>query len=137
VCGCRPDELHHLGANLQDPESYDYGKNGLAQVLRNFHRHLWKTSPGRWKKRQVIPCLAGRTSMVVMGNGEVSSCEMLPPVADLRRQSWREIRSSPGFQRQLGDIAAGKCHCTHNCAMFDSILFSPKQLARLAWQPIE
>lgn len=134
------DELHRLGREIfRIQETYDYGTNDVAaHVLRNFHRYLWKTSLRTLEeKRQVIPCLAGRTSMVVMGNGEVSSCEMLPPVADLRRQSWREIKKSPAFRQQLSDIAAGKCHCTHNCAMFDSILFSPGQLARLVRQPIE
>ena len=134
------DELRRLGREIfAIQESYGYGTNRLAaHVLRNFHRYVWTTSLRILEeKRQVVPCLAGRTSVVVMGNGEVSSCEMLPPVGNVRHSSWRDIHSSEAFQDQLADIAAGKCHCTHNCALFDSILFSPRQLPRLAWQPNE
>jgi len=134
------DELRRLGREIfAIQESYDYGKGRIAgHVLRNFHRYLWKVSLRTLEeRRQVIPCLAGRAHMVVMGDGAVSSCEMLPAVGDLRRQSWQEVRTSPAFAQQVADITAGKCHCTHNCAMFDSIWFNPRQLPRLAWQTID
>jgi hypothetical protein len=59
---------------------------------------------------------------------------MLPAVGDIRQNSWQEIEHSESFQHQLRDIAAKKCHCTHNCAMFDSILFNPTHLPHLIYQ---
>jgi MoaA/NifB/PqqE/SkfB family radical SAM enzyme len=132
-------ELRRLGREIfKVQETYDYGRGPLAaHVLRNFHRYVWNLSLRTLEeKRQVIPCLAGRAHMVVMGDGGVSSCEMLPPVGDLRRQSWAEIKASAALEGQVAGIRAGKCHCTHNCAMLDSIWFSPARLPHLAWQTV-
>ena len=104
-------------------------------MLRNFHRYLWKVSLRTLEEeRQVIPCLAGRAHMVVMGTGAVSSCEMLPAVGNIKQQSWSDIRASDAFRQQVADIKAGKCHCTHNCAMFDSIFFNPRNIPKLLHQ---
>ena len=133
------EELRKLGHEISAiQETYDYGNNPLAaRVLRNFHRYLWKVSLRTLEeKRQVISCLAGKTQMVVMGDGRVSSCEMLEPVGDLRAQGWDEIKESEAFKAQVADIVAGKCHCTHNCAMFDSIFFNPRNIPKLLHQTV-
>lgn len=119
--------------------TYDYGRNPLsAQILRNYHRFLWKTSLATIEeKRQVIPCQAGKFHKVVFGDGSVSSCEMLPPIGNIRSQSWSDIMESDAFKKQLKSIEAGECHCTHNCAMLGSILFNPAQAIKLAKQTIE
>lgn len=133
-------ELRQLGREIfAIQESYNYGNSRLAaHILRNFHRYLWKVSLRTLEEhRQVIPCLAGRAHMVVMGDGRVSSCEMLPAVGDVREQAWDEIKASPAFRQQVADIKAGKCHCTHNCAMFDSIFYNPVNLPRLIRQTID
>jgi MoaA/NifB/PqqE/SkfB family radical SAM enzyme len=75
--------------------------------------------------------------MVVLGDGRVSSCEMLEPIGNVRDQDWDEILQSDAFKRQVGDIEAGKCYCTHNCAMFDSIFFSPVNSSKLLHQTID
>ena len=83
-----------------------------------------------------IPCLAGQAHMVVMGNGDVSSCEELGPVGNIQNQTWNEIVKSPKFRQQVQDIKDGKCHCTHNCAMLDSILLNPISLPNLVHQRV-
>jgi MoaA/NifB/PqqE/SkfB family radical SAM enzyme len=131
--------LRQLGREIFDiQETYNYGNNRVAaNILRNFHRYLWKVSLQTIEeKRQVIPCLAGSTQMVVFGDGHVSSCEMLPAVGDLCSQDLRDIMKSLPYKQQMKNIAAGKCYCTHNCAMMDSIFFNPRNLPRLLRQRI-
>ena len=133
------EEVRRLGPEIQKiQESYDYGGNGTAAYfLRNFHRFLWKTSLRTIEEeRQVIPCLGGQSHMVVFGNGDVSSCEMLDPVGNIQKQSWDDIKNSDTFKQQVLDIKAGKCHCTHNCAMMDSILLNPRNIPKLMIQAI-
>jgi MoaA/NifB/PqqE/SkfB family radical SAM enzyme len=133
------EELHRLAPEIFSILStYNYGRNAIsAHLLRNYHKYLWNVSVRTLQeKTQVIPCLAGQAHMVVWGNGEVSSCEMLPPIGDIQTQTWEEIKNSDRFQQQLSDIKAKKCHCTHNCAMFDSILFNPKNVVQLLHQKV-
>jgi len=133
------EELRRLGPEIFSIlETYDYGRNVVsAGILRNYHKFLWNVSLATIEEqRQVIPCLAGRAHMVMMGNGDVSSCEMLPPVGNVQTQSWRDITKSPAFKQQVRDIKAGKCHCTHNCAMLDSILLNPANLPNLIHQRV-
>ena len=113
--------------------TYAYGRNPLsARILRNYHRLLWKTSLQTIEeKRQVVPCQAGKFHRVVMGDGRVSSCEMLPTIGNIRTQTWDAIQQSDAFQKQLRSIEAGECHCTHNCAMLGSLLFNPAQAIKL------
>ncbi|MEM9544076.1 MAG: radical SAM protein [Cyanobacteria bacterium P01_E01_bin.42] len=133
------DKLHELGGKIFSIlETYDYGRSPvMAHLLRNYHKFLWNTSLGTIeKKTQVIPCLAGRAHMVVWGDGRVSSCEMLDPIGDIRDRSWEEILASPAYKQQVQDIKDKKCYCTHNCAMFDSILLNPKNLPNLLVQSV-
>jgi MoaA/NifB/PqqE/SkfB family radical SAM enzyme len=121
-----PEMLEVLG-------EYDYGRNPLmARILRNYHRYAWKISYETLvEKRQVIPCLAGTAHMVLYADGSISTCEMLPVVGNLKMQSWSEIMRGDRFQAQLKYIKAGKCHCTHNCVLLDSVLFNPRSLLKL------
>jgi MoaA/NifB/PqqE/SkfB family radical SAM enzyme len=133
------DELRRLGPEIFSIlETYDYGQNALAAgILRNYHKFLWNVSLRTTdEQRQVIPCLAGRAHMVMMGNGDVSSCEMLDPVGNIQTQTWAEITKSPRFKQQVQDIKDGKCHCTHNCAMLDSILLNPANFPNLLYQRV-
>ena len=71
-----------------------------------------------------------------MGNGDVSSCEMLPSVGNVREKSWDEILGGEALKQQRQDITDKKCHCTHNCAMLDSILFRPASLPHLLHEKV-
>ncbi len=134
------DELRALGPEIFSIlETYDYGQSAMsAHILRNYHKMLWNVSLQTIdKRRQVVPCLAGQAHMVMMGNGDVSSCEMLDSVGNVQNQSWREITAGSAFRQQVQDIKDGKCHCTHNCAMLDSILLNPKSLPGLISQKVD
>lgn len=104
---------------------YTYGQDRpVRHILRNYHRLLWRTSLQTIERQeQVIPCLAGVSHGVVMGNGDVQACEMLPPVGNLKDARWPALWKGLAMQQQRQSIQRGDCHCTHNCALFDSILF--------------
>ena len=130
-------ELRDIGPKISAIlQRYDYGRSSFsARILRNFHSFLWDTSLEILEQRtQVIPCLAGQTQLVVNGDGNVSSCEMLPPVGSIKDQRLPDIISSDAYQAQVNMIKNNGCHCTHNCAMLDSIFFNPSNLPQLLFR---
>ena len=133
------DELKVLGPKMFEILArYDYGRTSLsAHLLRNFHRYLWNVSLQTLEQQtQVIPCLAGQTQLVVWGDGKVGACEMLPAVGDLAQQELPNIIASDAWKNQLDFIRKKQCHCTHNCAMLDSIFYNPLNLRHLLYQKV-
>ena len=113
------------------------GNPVLRHLARNYHRAIWNLSLQTLEEeRQVVPCLAGEASMVVWCDGAVGSCELLPSVGSLTEQSFQEIRAGSALRDQRASIRAKECHCTHNCALFDSVVYQPKELARLVHQSV-
>jgi MoaA/NifB/PqqE/SkfB family radical SAM enzyme len=132
-------ELRRIGPEMFSIlNEYSYGQSAIsARILRNYHRFLWNVSLDILEQRtQVIPCYAGRSHMVVWGDGNVSSCEMLQPVGNLRKQRFRDVRAGDAMREQVRGIRNKECHCTHNCAMLTSVLFNPANLPQLVHQPI-
>ena len=119
--------------------TYDYGRGWLAaRILRNYHKYLWNLSLATLERRtQVVPCLAGRAHMVVLGDGSVSSCEMLPAVGNIQTQSWSDILSGQAFRRQVRMIRDKGCFCSHNCAMLASILMRLRSFWPLLYQKLD
>jgi len=133
-------ELREFGPRMFEIlKRYDYGRPSLsAALLRNFHRYLWNVSLSTLERReQVIPCLAGQTQLTVLGDGSVTSCELLPGVGNITQQRLPDILASDSFKKQVESIKRGDCHCTHNCAMLDSIFFNPKNLPNLLYQKVK
>jgi radical SAM protein with 4Fe4S-binding SPASM domain len=80
------------------------------------------------QRRQVIPCVAGRLSIVITENGDLFPCETFSmKIANTREDGYdiRRILSSEKAQKVLGAIRRGECHCTHECYLMMSILFNP------------
>jgi MoaA/NifB/PqqE/SkfB family radical SAM enzyme len=133
-------ELRELGREIfAIQESYDHGNNPLvAHLLKNYHRYVWNISLKTIEEeRQIVPCLAGQAHMVVYGDGRVSSCEMLDTVGNVQSQGWDEIINSQVFKKQVEDIVAGKCHCTYNCALMDSVFFNPKSIPHFISEKVD
>ncbi|MDC0408209.1 radical SAM protein [Candidatus Pelagibacter sp.] len=129
-------KLDELAVKMFDIlETYDYGENNLsAHLLKNYHRYLWKTSIDTLKKQtQVIPCLAGKSHMVIWGDGRVASCEMLPEIGNLKDKSLNKILESKEMKDQIKFIENKKCHCTHNCAMITSVLYNPSKWPKIIY----
>jgi MoaA/NifB/PqqE/SkfB family radical SAM enzyme len=81
------------------------------------------------QKRQVVPCTAGRQSVVVYANGDVSLCEIHKPIGNLRQKSFQEIWQSEEAQQLRHSIACKECYCTTEVFLWPSIVFQPASLA--------
>jgi MoaA/NifB/PqqE/SkfB family radical SAM enzyme len=82
------------------------------------------------QKRQVVPCLAGRQTVVVYANGDVSLCEIHKPIGNLRQKSFQEIWQSEEAQKLRKSIACKECYCTTEVFLWPSIVFQPASLAK-------
>jgi MoaA/NifB/PqqE/SkfB family radical SAM enzyme/GT2 family glycosyltransferase len=74
---------------------------------------------------QVVPCEAGRIQGVIEDNGNVRQCELLPPIGNLRQASFEEIWNSPKAHSERQKIVEKRCHCTHECFLYPSLLAHP------------
>lgn len=78
---------------------------------------------------QVIPCYAGRLTLVVTETGDVFPCESFSARMGNVRESGYDMRlilQSPEAREALAQIRQGKCYCTHECYMMMNILFNPR-----------
>jgi len=128
------DELRRMGHEiLRRQARYSYGQGPLtAGMLRRYHRALWAMSLAMLESgRQPIPCLGGRVHLTVWSDGAVAPCEMLPAVGNVRETPLKEILRGERMNQARAGIKAGHCACTHNCAMMDSVMFSPRVLGRV------
>jgi MoaA/NifB/PqqE/SkfB family radical SAM enzyme len=82
------------------------------------------------QKRQVVPCLAGRQTVVVYANGDVSLCEIHKPIGNLRQKPFQEIWQSEEAQKLRYSIACKECYCTTEVFLWPSIVFQPASLAK-------
>lgn len=68
------------------------------------------------KRKQSIPCVAGKSMGVIYANGDISSCEMLPAFANFKsKKDFIKIWDSSGRKIQRKMIASNGCSCTHEC----------------------
>ncbi len=89
--------------------------------------------------RQVVPCTAGKLSMVVYANGDVGVCEIHKPIGNLRDKSFWEIWKSAEANKLRQSINNKECYCTTEVFMWPSIVYQPISLAKTmleskAWQ---
>ena len=78
------------------------------------------------RKTQVIPCLAGRHHGVIAANGDVSFCEMEPPIGNLREHDldFDKVWHSNRADRLRKSIQGKECFCTHECVQLINIAFN-------------
>ena len=86
------------------------------------------------QKTQVVPCLAGKSSMVIWGEGNISSCEMLPSFGNIKNKTIKNLMLSEEYKNQIKSIKNKECHCTHNCSLITSITFNPTKWPNLIYQ---
>ncbi len=90
----------------------------------------WAKTKTAERQTQVIPCRAGVLSGVVYANGDVSFCETLPKLGNLRQKSFRELWFSPEAEALRRSVHAKECWCTNEVFMWPSITYQPMQLAK-------
>lgn len=114
-------------------DSYLWGCGFIKRnFLRKYYRFLWDVSLETLEKQtQVIPCAGGQSHLVIWANGDVCSCELLPSVGNVHRESLASILEGILKKEQVESIRRKECSCTHNCVMLDSILFNPVSYPKL------
>lgn len=84
-----------------------------------------------------MKCTAGDTTFVIDANGDFRSCEMRPPIGNLKDFAFnlRAAYDSTVMKKEIYDIGGGaraNCWCTHGCWITSSLKFSPySMLVRL------
>jgi MoaA/NifB/PqqE/SkfB family radical SAM enzyme len=82
------------------------------------------------EQKQIIPCRAGILSGVVYANGDVSFCETLPSLGNLRTNSFQDIWYSREAQALRRSIRKKECYCTNEIFLWPSITFQPWYLGK-------
>ena len=118
--------------------SYSFAGSRLKTAQDILQRRLiYETAR---QNRRLIPCYAGRLNLVVTENGDVYPCEILSEkLGNLRESGYSipRILESERAKRVIGDIASGKCHCTHECYFVTNILFNPAMYPKLLGEYIK
>ncbi len=80
------------------------------------------------RNRQIIPCYAGRLSLVMTEEGTLYPCEDFgKPLGNIRKQGYNimKVLKQDMARKRLNEIKAGQCHCSHECYTMLNILFNP------------
>ncbi len=90
------------------------------------------------ERRRVAPCYAGRLSLVLSESGDLHSCEERPEKSFGNvRDAGYDVERMLHTERAAGirrEVAAGGCHCSHECNFLTNILFNPLMHPRLLWE---
>ena len=88
------------------------------------HHHIYRDVVLRTneEKRQVVPCRAGSLVCMVDANGDVRACSVLPPLGNLKVNSFRSIWNSEQALQQYRSICAGACTCNNDCFIRISLM---------------
>lgn len=100
----------------------------ISSAIQKYYLHLFQQIIKQ--KRQVIPCLAYKTNLVIYPYGDISFCEPLPAFANFRdyNYNYQEVIKSQIAQKQKKMIKNKKCHCYHPCYQYLNILFNPRRM---------
>ena len=86
-----------------------------------------------------MSCTAGKTTIVLDHNGDFRSCEMRPPIGNMKDYDFNITTAlySDAMKKEIEEIGGGKkanCWCTHGCWIMSSIKFNPRALLfRIPW----
>jgi MoaA/NifB/PqqE/SkfB family radical SAM enzyme len=80
-----------------------------------------------------MDCTAGETTLVVDHDGNFRSCEMRPPIGNLRDYGFdtTAVMESRAMRDEIAAIGGGaraNCWCTHGCWIISSMKFSPRAM---------
>jgi len=80
------------------------------------------------RRERLIPCYAGRLTLVINEKGDVYPCESFEQSLGNLRNNELEIRrvlNSERARKVISEIKNGDCYCSHECYMMMNILFNP------------
>ena len=135
-----PEEIENIIKIIKN--NYDYYKG-----YSNIKKHSWimpkisillqKSYLDVFKEiidneKQVIPCFAYKTSLVLYPYGDSSFCEPLKGFANFRdyNYDYEKLIKSKQAKKQIELIKNNGCYCYHPCCQYLNILFSPKKIVK-------
>lgn len=80
-----------------------------------------------------MSCTAGKTTIVIDHDGSFRSCEIRPPIGNLRDYDYNLSAAlySKAMTEEIRAVGGGKradCWCTHGCWIMSSMKFNPRAL---------
>lgn len=134
------EELTRLIAKIRDVLRFYGGYERLRRhhsLLRSVYNVIMEGYYDQFmrirrEKRQVIPCVADRMTLVLGASGEASLCEMLEPFGSFRNceYDYQSLCESEASRTARRNVAAGRCYCYHPCYQTLNVLFRPASVAR-------
>jgi radical SAM protein with 4Fe4S-binding SPASM domain len=128
------DTINNLASNLQSRISSIYRFKGAklkaAQDILQ-RRMIYETMV---QKRQLIPCYAGRLTLVLTESGDAYPCESFTmKLGNVRDNGYdiHKILKKTGNQNIINSIRDNGCFCTHECYLMTNILFNPRLYPKL------
>ncbi len=149
----RSGDIHTFGAQNSLLSGFDVQKKDnildideMKNIFRYLDKNIWQkkrnslfTLANRQvlkeviklleKKNKNLPCLAGRTEIVVYPEGNVGICEMLKPVGNLKETNYDLVKFYEKYKDKFQ--SPKKCSCSHDCNIMSSIRFSPESLTEM------
>ena len=86
------------------------------------------------RKRQMLPCYAGRLNLVISEKGDVYPCESFTmKLGNIRDDGYdlKEMLRSERSQDIIASIRKNGCYCTHECYFMTNILFNFRMYPKL------
>jgi radical SAM protein with 4Fe4S-binding SPASM domain len=81
------------------------------------------------KKSRLVPCYAGRLTLVLTESGDLYPCESFTHrLGNVRDGGYDVLKmtESAESRRTLGAVKRSGCFCTHECYMMMNVLFNPR-----------
>lgn len=130
------DVCREVGCYRDGSSARNYPYSSFVEAIRQLVPGL--SVDALVRGRQVVPCQAGRRLLVIDERGEVWPCEVLGrSFGSLRESDFRleTLMRRPDSRALMRSIAQGHCHCSWECAIPTSLIFSTAGLARVgkAW----
>lgn len=75
-----------------------------------------------------MPCMAGKSIVVIDSNGDLRLCELRLPISNLRKLNYdlQKFFVSKEAKEEIAKIKKEECSCTHCCFITESMYKSPK-----------
>jgi len=121
--------LRHYGGYERLRKHHSLLKTVYEAVVEDYYDQFLKVLR---EKRQIVPCVADRMTLVLGASGEVSLCEMLEPFASFRDfdYDFASLWDCEAGVRARSQVTAGRCYCYHPCYQTINVLFRPSAVAR-------
>ena len=76
------------------------------------------------KRKQIVPCVAGRLIGVIYEDGQIANCEMLPVTGKIKAGNFQKAwQDKPRIKQQKEIIKKKVCYCTHECFLSPSVVY--------------